>query len=547
MSLVASLLQAMVSVDGEALVMHTGEKPYVIGPAGQVDLARGGLTLEAVTQIVNELLPAEFQQALDEFGVAQYALPSQVEFPREQFTVIAARGGDDVWAEIRRRRVADDEQVAADFYTQPTSATTVPADAAFADSPDHDVDVAPAGVTELPSDPALEATPRPAVVLPLARNPIHADTAPPMADDMRLALDRILRTAAARGASTVYLSSDAQPSLRVDGMLQMLDGEQVLGANHVASLLMALVPERGGDERRTGTAAEWTSEVEHVGRVRCLSFSDYRGPGAILRIMARATSVGQLGLSREVQALAGESEGLVVIAGPRASGKRTLIAALVDLINRTRRAHVITIEREIVIAQSSGQSLLSQREIGGGDAQLLAAARAALREDPDVLVLEQIHTRELVDLALEASAQGHLVIGGMVARSAHEAVDRALHFDAPERPRAIQRALADSLRGVVVQVLLPKAGGGRIAAREVLLASPTVTELIAEGALAQLPMAMEGGRTLGMVPLVDVLVAYVQDGSVEISEACRYISDREAFRSRLEQLGIDISPLERLA
>src|SRR6478672_3264032 len=156
MSLVAPLLQSMVSVDGEALVMHTGEKPYVIGPAGQVDLARGGLTLEAVTQIVNELLPAEFQQALDEFGVAQYALPPQAEFPREQFTVIAARGGDDVWAEVRRRRVADDEQVTADFYTQPTAAATVAVDVALAESPEHDVDVAPAGLTNLPSGPGPE-------------------------------------------------------------------------------------------------------------------------------------------------------------------------------------------------------------------------------------------------------------------------------------------------------------------------------------------------------------------------------------------------------
>jgi twitching motility protein PilT len=135
----------------------------------------------------------------------------------------------------------------------------------------------------------------------------------------------------------------------------------------------------------------------------------------------------------------------------------------------------------------------------------------------------------------------------MVARSASDAVDRALHFDVPERPRAIQRALARSLRGIVAQVLLPKEGGGRIAAREVLLGSATVAGLLAEGATAQLPAAIEAGRALGMVPLVDVLVAYVQDGSVEVSEACRYVSDRHAFRSRLEQLGIDITPLVRPA
>src|SRR5881296_4328950 len=129
MSLVPSLLQAILKVDGEALVMHAGEKPYVVAPAGQIELASRGLTLEAVDGIVGQLLPPELQRALDEFGAVQYELPAAPEFPREHFTVVAARGGDDLWTEIRRRRVPDDDHVPEELFlprgTSPGSAAAV--------------------------------------------------------------------------------------------------------------------------------------------------------------------------------------------------------------------------------------------------------------------------------------------------------------------------------------------------------------------------------------------------------------------------------------
>src|SRR6058998_3488223 len=131
MSLVPSLLQAILKVDGEALVMHAGEKPYVVAPAGQIELASRGLTLEAVDGIVAQLLPPELQRALDEFGAVQYELPAAPEFPREHFTVVAARGGDDLWTEIRRRRVPDDDHVPEDLFpprgTPPAAAAAVAA------------------------------------------------------------------------------------------------------------------------------------------------------------------------------------------------------------------------------------------------------------------------------------------------------------------------------------------------------------------------------------------------------------------------------------
>jgi twitching motility protein PilT len=259
-------------------------------------------------------------------------------------------------------------------------------------------------------------------------------------------------------------------------------------------------------------------------------------------------SVDELGLSREIQALAFEPQGLVLVAGPRSSGKRTLMSALVDLINRNRQGHVITIEREVNIVHAQGNSVISQREVRGNDDDVLAAARAALREEPDVLVLGQIRTGALMTVALEAAASGHLVIAGFSARNAPESIDRIIDLYTPEySPRQAQLALADNLRGVIAQVLLTTGGGGRVAAREVLLNTGWVPKAIAEGKTSQLPMAIEAGRRQGMVPLTDALIAYVRNGIVDVGEAYRYVADRPTFLERLKREGIDISTIERVA
>jgi len=755
MSIVPSLLQAVIHVDGDALVMHAGDKPYVVAPTGQTDLASRGLTLDAVNGIVNQLLPPEFQSALDEFGAVQYELQAMSEFPGEHFTVVAARGGDDVWVEIRRRRVPDEDHVPEEFFAPPPGALSAPeaAPPAVASFPHHDDDVVPLelleetprarrvehlqaravdreepiasvqefeqvgddlllpdatqlwpdeAATSLESEhvavdadsPAYDLTattepkyaepepkyvepeyevplrvepvvrdtppltpreelprvepvihdtlpltpreelpriepvvrdtppltpreelprvepvvrdtppltvreesprvpaapprmaaappppvaaappppvaqeraapppprpaqpppraepPQPAVVLPISRNPIRSDApASPTVELPAFSLDRLLRVSAARGASTLYLSSDAEPSVRVDGQLQLLDGEVELTARDVESLLLTLMPERSHEALRTGATTEWIVDIEDVGRVRCMSFRDHRGPGGVFRLMpTRSVSVDQLGLPRSIQALAIEPEGLVLVAGPRSSGKRTLMAAYVDLINRSRRDHVITIEREINIVHNRGNSFISQREVRGDDDDLLAAARAALREDPDVLVIEDLRTGGLMNVALEASASGRLVIGGFSAHSAGAAIDRIIDLYAPEYRRQVQLALADNLRGVIVQVLLHKIGGGRLAAREVLLNTPAVASVLAEGKTSQLPMAIEGGRRHGMMPLNDSLVGFVQSGAIDSREAYRHSSDRPGLLALLKRQGLDTSFAERLA
>jgi twitching motility protein PilT len=428
-------------------------------------------------------------------------------------------------------------------YSLPSAVEPPPAPTPFAPSP-----VIAAFPTPRPSPPSYSVASgdeaplsQPAVVLPLTRNPIRPEAPPALGEEALSTLDRLLRLAAARGAAALYLSSNARPSLRVDGEMQVVDGP-ILGPNEVESLLMTLMPERNAEALRSGSATEWIIDLPELGRVRCMSFRDHRGPGGVFRMMpVRAVSAEQLALSREIQALAMEPEGLVIVAGPRSGGKRTLIAALIDLINRGRRDHVITVEREINIVHERIGSFVSQRGSRGGLPAMFEVAQAALREDPDVLVLEEVRSTALMNVALDAAAAGQLVIGGFPAHSASDAIDRIIDLYPPEQRRQVQLALAQNLRGVIGQVLLRKSGGGRIAARELLLNTPAVASVLAEGKTSQLPLAIEGGRKHGMAPLNDSLVGLVQSGIVTAGEAYRHASDRAGFVALLNRQGIDTS------
>jgi twitching motility protein PilT len=548
MTLVPSLLQAIVLMDGEALVLHVGDKPYVIAENGQVSLSNAPMSTEAIAEVIDELLPDDARGVLEDVGATQCVLPSNPLFPSERFSVVAARGGDDVWLEIRRtidsesrsRNSAEDDDRRVG---NPNLASDIP-EPTFEDRRHHGPIDAARRVVE-PAVPDEELSP--AVVVPLTRTPAKGDVPPPLAESALSGLDRLLRLAAARGASTLYLVSGARPSIRIDGEVRTLDGAVVLAPNEVEGLLLTLMPERSAEALRSGAASEWISEFADLGRVRCLGFRDYRGPGGVFRIMPqRAVTTEQLGLSREIQALAGENDGLIVVTGPRLSGKRTLMAAFVDHINRTRHVHIITIERDINIVHERAGSMISQREVRGGE-MVAEAVRSALREDPDVLVIEDVRSAELVELAIDAAAAGRLVICSLPARSASAAIDGIIDLSPVSERRRVQLGLAQHLRGVVAQVLLKKTGGGRIAARELLLNTSAVASLLAEGKTSQLPLAIEGGRKHGMVPLNDALGGFAQSGAVDVREAYRWSADRAGLLALLQRQGVDISHVERLA
>ena len=395
--------------------------------------------------------------------------------------------------------------------------------------------------------PAPPLAPPPPVV-PLTRSPIRSEAPPPLAD----------AGVAASSACSVTPRREARPCCTCrpgrgrrfasTATSKRSTARRFSVRTRLKSLLLTLMPERDAEALRTGAASEWICEIADLGRVRCMTFRDHAGPGGVFRLMRpRGISVEQLGLAARDPGARVRADGLVLVAGPRSSGKRTLMSAFVDLINKKRREHVITIESEISVAHDRVGALVSQREVRGGADEMLAEARAALREDPDVLVLENLRTPDLMHLALDAAARGQLVIGGLAASSAADAIDRIIDLYPAEQRRQVQLSLGQSLRGVVAQVLLKKTGGGRVAAREVLLKTPAVRSVLAEGKTSQLPLAIEGGRAAGMTPLNDALVGFVQSGAVDVREAYRHAADRPGFLALLKRQGLDTSALEKLA
>lgn len=611
MPLIDSLIAAVLKANGDGLVMHVGERPYVLTATGPANLSDRPLSVEAMNNVLSDLLTVEDGLTLREIGAVEKDV-TVAAAPGEQFRLVAARGGDDIWVECRRLRTAGTRR---DALAPPASSDTPGLDAAglrprmapaHAPAPLAPLDapgpspaesrssryptvdapprapeartpappveaVAPAPPMHStapppirppappagrahsnPADTALPAAPRdtqPAVVLPIARSPIRQE--PPRvtpAPPRHLGIGRLLRMAAARGASSLYLMAEARPSIRMDDEVFVLENEPPLSTAEVEALVLELAPGGSREALAGDSTAEWLCELPDVGRVRCLSFRDQRGPGAVFRLIpTRLPSADQLGLSRDIQALCSERDGLILVAGPRLSGKSTLISALVDLINRNRSDYVISLETEIKFVHENRKAMISQREVRGDVETMAASARAALRENPDVLVIDDLRNSDLVALALEAADSGHLVIGAVTAHTSMTAIARLIETAPLDRQTHMALALSETLRGAVAQVLLRKAGGGRVAARELLLNTPSVAALLAEGKVSQLSLAIDSGRKYGMVPMNDALAAFVQSGAVDAREAYRKAYDRVAFLEQLKRDGVDTSFVERLA
>jgi twitching motility protein PilT len=360
-------------------------------------------------------------------------------------------------------------------------------------------------------------------------------------------IERLLRTASGRDAAALFVTSDSRPYIRVEGDLRQLDSEPMLSRAEVERAILEIASDSARDSIAKGEAAEWISEFPELGGVRCTTFVDHRGPGVILRMVAtKAATPEQLGLSRDVMAMATESQGLVLIAGPRGGGKSTLLSALVDVVNRQRAEFVITLERQVRLVHDNKSALVSQREVRGGAEEALAATRAALRENPDALVIDDLVSPHMVPLLLTAASEGLLVFVSITSTSVTDAIGRFIELAPPEMQKAVQNAMGDALRGAVGQTLVKKTAGGFAPAREVLFATSAVTRAIRAGQMDQLAPLFESGRKLGLVSMTDSLADFVQAGTVDVREAFRKAPDREAFLERLKRDGVDTSVVERL-
>ena len=573
MTLVPSLLQAIVIMDGEALVLHVGERPYVVTDGGQVTISNAALTPAAVDDVLAELLPADSRRALDEHGATQCELPATAEVPAERFAVVAARGGDDVWVEIRRitnqpstasalrveTPVVDRPEPARPVPAPPPPALVAPVVAAPVPTPPPPVSpIAGVPRVEVPSASPEPRRQEPVVSAPAPARPVEAAPAvvvPMTAPSMRSVaatqavslapLEQLLRQASAKGASALYLVAGSAPVVRVDGDIRPLEGTVTLSSFDVESWLLSLAIEVGVTSLTQ--PREFVVERDGLGGVRVRTFADARGAGGILRLAPRrALTLQELGLPRELLAATSERDGVVLVAGRRGHGRRTLLSALIDHVNRSCPAHIASIARELSVLHERHQGLVTQVEVPDSSA-VPDAIRRVLADDPDVLVIDAVHSDETLDLVLDASASGRLVICGVVAPSVTVAIESWLELVQPVRRRQVQVRLARHLRAAVGQVLVQTPSGGRAAARELLLKSPAVTALLTDGRTAELPLVLDASRRQGMIGLNDALLALVQAGAVEPAAACDASPDADALLGQLRRFGVDVSAAERRA
>ncbi len=360
-------------------------------------------------------------------------------------------------------------------------------------------------------------------------------------EELRGEMEGLFRRLVESGASDLHLRAGQPPVLRIQGDLRR-EPQPPLRPDHLEALLGSIMGAREAGEYRETGDADWAYEVPGLARFRCNAGRDRHGPIAVFRVIAsRIPAAEELGLSREVQALCQLTKGLVLVTGPTGSGKSTTLAAMVDLVNRTRTDHILTIEDPIEFVHESKQSLVTQRQVGLHTRGFKQALRAALREDPDVVLVGEMRDLETVSIAIETAETGHLVFGTLHTTTAAGTIDRIIDQFPSDRQSQIRVMLSESLRGVISQTLCRKVGGGRVAAREILLSIPAISNLIREGKTFQIPSIMQTNRKAGMITLNDALLELVEQKVIEPREAYTRAVEKPALVASLRAKRIDTS------
>jgi twitching motility protein PilT len=351
---------------------------------------------------------------------------------------------------------------------------------------------------------------------------------------------------AVRNASDLHLRSGDRPLFRVDGDIVSDTSLDVLDASILGRMLTAIMPERNRREFEELNDTDLAYELAGVARFRVNVFRDRNGIGSVVRaIPSGVVTTEELGITPEVQRLCDLAKGLVLVTGPTGSGKSTTLCSLIDLVNRSRRDHIITIEDPIEFVHANKGCLITQRQVGPHTSSFKQALRAALREDPDVVLVGELRDLETVSIAIETAETGHLVFGTLHTSTAPSTIDRIIDQFPADRQSQVRVMLSESLRGVISQTLCRKVGGGRVAAREILLTNPAVSNLIREAKTFQIQSVMQTSRRLGMVTLTDALVELVESGQVEATEAYAKAVDKTSILMALKSKGHDTSFVEK--
>jgi len=343
-------------------------------------------------------------------------------------------------------------------------------------------------------------------------------------------IDRFLRLLSDRGASDVHLTVGRPPMLRIAGSMEKVR-YRILREADFEALVRPIAPEARWRDFLASGDADFAYEVPGLARFRVNIFRQQRGSGAVLRLIpSQVMTIDELGLPPVVRRLAELSGGLVLVTGPTGSGKSTTLAAVVDLINATRAAHIMTLEDPIEFLHTPKRCLVHQREIGTHALSFADGVRGAMREDPDVILVGEMRDRETIAMALTAAEKGIAVLGTLHTSSAVKTVDRIISVFPAAEQDGVRSVLAEVLRAVVAQQLLPKIGGGRVAAFEVLFSSPAIGTMIRDGRSHQIASALQTGGRQGMVEMDASIRRLLEDGRVTSRTAFDAAIEKESFR-----------------
>lgn len=355
-------------------------------------------------------------------------------------------------------------------------------------------------------------------------------------------MDRLLTALVQMKASDLHLSAGTTPMVRHDGEMKPVPGAPVVGAADTERLLFSIAPPRAREEFQRRRDTDFAYEIAGVGRFRGNLFMDRRGVGGVFRIIpTKIITAEEMSLPAEVLELCRLPKGLVLVTGPTGSGKSTTLCALIDYINRTRADHIITIEDPLEFIHENKQCLVNQRQVGDHTDSFKDALRAALREDPDIVLVGELRDLDTLAMALETAETGHLVFGTLHTSSAHGTIDRVINQFATERQQQIRMMLADSLKGVISQMLCKKIGGGRVPALEIMLSSASISNLIREGKTFQIPSIMQSGKKLGMCLMNDSFLDLVKRNVVKAEDAYAKAVDKAGLLQQFKRNGVDTS------
>jgi twitching motility protein PilT len=355
-------------------------------------------------------------------------------------------------------------------------------------------------------------------------------------------IDAFFKLMHEQGASDLHLVSGQPPALRIRGDMERIK-YKVLDNDELKAMLYEIAPDTKIKQFEETGDIDFGYEIPGVARYRSNFFMQKNGCGAVFRqIPEEIMTAEQLGLPNVISKLASLPRGLVLVTGPTGSGKSTTLAAIVDVANRTRKDHIITIEDPIEFVHQSQGCIINHREVGIHTKTFSAALRGALREDPDIILVGEMRDLETISLAIEAASTGHLVFGTLHTMSAPKTIDRIIEvFPATEQAQ-IRSTLSDGIRAVISQVLFKRVDKKALCvALEILIATPAARNLIREGKTHQIPSVIQTGKKYGMQLLDDAIMDLYQKGWISADDAYLKANDKAKFRNFIKNPPADFT------